>query len=144
MTQKKVKHSTQIASEENRVIKETIRKSQLAASNEFEFRKLVRRQERFLNCSMEEEKESLIVTYEIQNLLPWIGIRHEKKELMISALIDAGKLEQAAEIYHFTLAPENLYYDIQGRAYVKTRDVYGAGGDMCNVSGLAAFIGASV
>lgn len=81
MTQKKVKQSTQIASKENRVIKETIRKSRLAASNEFEFRKLVRRQERFLNCSMEEEKESLIVTYEIQNLLPWTGIRHEKKEL---------------------------------------------------------------
>ena len=128
MNQKNVKHNTQLASEENRVIKETIRKSRLAASNEFEFRKLVRRQERFLNCSMEEEKESLIVTYEIQNLLPWTGIRHEKKELMISALIDAGELEQAAEIYYFTLAPENLYYDIQGRAYVKTRDVYGADG----------------
>lgn len=126
--QKKTKHSIRFASEESKVIKETIRKSGLTASNEFEFKKLVRQQERFLNCSMEEEKESLVITYEIQNLLPWTEIRHEKKELMISALIDAGKLEQTAKIYHFTLAPENLYYDIQGRAYVKTRDVYGADG----------------
>lgn len=123
--QKKTKRSIRFASEENRVIKETIRKSGLTASNEFEFKKLVRQQERFLNCSMEEEKESLVITYEIQNLLPWKEIRHEKKELMISALIDAGKSEQTAKIYHFTLAPENLYYDIQGRVYVKARDVYG-------------------
>ena len=33
MIQKKVKHSTQLASEENRVIKETIRKFGLTASN---------------------------------------------------------------------------------------------------------------
>lgn len=127
MIQKKTKEKMQKVSEESGIIKETIRKSQLAASNEFEFKKLTRMQEGFLNCSMEEEKESLIVTYEIQNVLPWTGIRREKKELMFSALIDAGKLEQRAKMYHFTLAPENLYYDIQGRTYVKTRDVYAAG-----------------
>ena len=126
MIQKKTKHSTRHTTEENGAIKETIRKSKLTASNEFEFKKLTRVQEGFLNCSMEEEKESLIVTYEIKNLLPWTCIRREKKELMFSALIDAGKLEQRAKMYCFTLAPENLYYDIQGRTYVKTRDVYGA------------------
>lgn len=126
MIQKKTKQSTQPTAEENRVISETIRKSRLNASNEFEFRKLTRAQEGFLNCSMEEEKESLVMTYEVQNLFPWGGIRREKKELMISALIDVGKLEQRAKTYRFTMAPENLFYDIQGRAYVKTRDVYGA------------------
>lgn len=45
---------------------------------------------------------------------------------MLSALIDAGRLQKPAELYRFTLSPENLYYDIQGRAFVKTRDVYGA------------------
>ena len=127
MNQKKTRRSAPPTAEKSEVMKETIRKSRLTASNEFEFRKLVRPQEGFLNCSMEEEKESLTVTYEIQNLLPWTDIRREKKELMISALIDAGKLEQRAKIYRFTLAPENLYYDIQGRVYVKARDVYGAG-----------------
>ena len=128
MIQKKSKENAQTASEENKILQETIRKSQLTASNEFEFKKLTRQQEGFLNCSMEEEKESLVMTYEIRNLLPWTEIRREKKELLISVLIDVGKLEQRAEMYHFILAPENLYYDIQGRTYVKTRDVYSADG----------------
>ena len=128
MMQKKAKRSALLAAKENGTVKETIRKSKLTASNEFEYKKLTRAQEGFLNCSMEEEKESLIMTYEVKNLLPWAQIRREKKELIFSALIDAGKLAQRAQMYRFTLAPENLYYDIQGRVYVKTRDVYGADG----------------
>lgn len=127
MIQKKTKKNIQKASVESEIMKETIRKSQLAASNEFEYKKLTRQQEGFLNCSMEEEKENLVMTYELRNLSPWIHIRREKKELIFSALIDAGKLEQRAKLYRFTLAPDNLYYDIQGRTYVKTRDVYAKG-----------------
>lgn len=126
--QKKAKRSALLTAEESGTVKETVRKSKLSASNEFEYKKLTRAQEGFLNCSMEEEKESLVMTYEVKNLLPWTQIRREKKELVFAALIDAGKLAQRAQMYRFTLAPENLYYDIQGRAYVKTRDVYGEDG----------------
>ena len=122
--QKKAKRSALLTAEENGTVKETVRKSKLSASNEFEYKKLTRAQEGLLNCSMEEEKESLVMTYEVKNLLPWAQIRREKKELVFAALIDAGKLAQRAQMYCFTLAPENLYYDIQGRVYVKTRDVY--------------------
>ncbi|MCM1263503.1 MAG: hypothetical protein NC313_12375 [Butyrivibrio sp.] len=124
MTRKKTRLNRR--AEESGFITETIRKSKLTASNGFELKKLARAQDGFLNCSIEEEKESLIITYEIGNLRPWTDIRREKKELMFSALIDAGRLERMAQMYRFTLAPENLYYDIQGRAYVKTRDVYSA------------------
>ncbi len=126
MIQKKTKETSRTVPEENRIIRETIRKSRLNASGEFAFRKLARHQEGFLDCSLEEEKESLSVAYEVGNRLPWADIRREKKELLFAALIDAGKLEEKAKIYRFTLAPENLYYDIQGRVYVKERDVYGA------------------
>lgn len=126
MAQKKTKDKPQNASAKDGVIRETVRKSGLTASGEFAFRKLVRPQEGFLNCSMEEEKESIVMTYDIRNRLPWTGIRREKRELMLSALTDAGKLETLAERYRFTLAPENLYYDIQGRVYVKARDVRSA------------------
>ena len=89
----------------------------------------MRHQDGFLDCSMTEEKESLTMTYEVGNFLPWADIQREKKELLFAALIDVGKLEEKAKIYRFTLAPENLYYDIQGRVYVKARDVYGADGE---------------
>lgn len=128
MIQKKTKEKAQNIREENGVIVEVIRKSGLTASGEFEFRKLVRHQEEFLDCTMEEERESLTMTYETGGLFPWTGIWREKKELMLAALADAGKLERLAETYRFTLTPENLYYDIQGRAYVKARDVYPADG----------------
>ncbi len=126
MKQRKKRRKGTHSPDERAVIVEEIRKSQLAASNEFEFKKLVRPQDRFLDCSMEEEKESLTATYDIQNVLPWSEIRREKRELMFAALTDVGKLQKAAMVYQFTLAPDNLYYDIQGRAYVKARDVYGA------------------
>lgn len=126
MTQKKTKlKSTTVSKEKNKII-ETVRKSQLAASNEFEIKKLSRHQDGFLNCSVEEERESLIIRYDVQNLLPCRNIRKEKRELMFSVLIDAGKLQKKAEVYQFTLNPNNLYYDIQGRVMVKARDVYGS------------------
>lgn len=77
-----------------------------------------------MNCSIEEEKESLSITYGIQNLYVFSSIKKEKRGLMITALIDAGRLWDIAKHYRFSLEPDNLYYDIQGRVYVKTRDVY--------------------
>ena len=82
---------TKAFSEKNLIV-ETLRNSQLAAANEFEIKKLGRPQAGFLDCSIEEEKESLTVRYDIHNVLSWINIRKERRELMISALIDAGKL----------------------------------------------------
>lgn len=99
MIQKKTKETSRTVPEENRIIRETIRKSWLNASGEFAFRKLARHQEGFLDCSLEEEKESLSVAYEVGNRLPWADIRREKRELMISALIDVGKQEYQRWLY---------------------------------------------
>lgn len=123
MKQNKQK-DTNLLQKEDEVV-ETVRKSKLSASNEFEIKKLERTQEGFLDCVIEEEKESLTIRYDIHNRLSWHKIRKEKRDLMISALIDAGRLEKTAERYRFSLEPDNLYYDIQGRVFVKARDVYG-------------------
>lgn len=125
MKQKKTSNHKETKQKDKNLVVETIRKSQLAASNEFEIKKLSRPQDGFLPCSIEEEKESLVIRFDVHNVLSWLNIRREKRELMISALIDAGKLQKSAELYHFTLNPDNLYYDIQGRVSVKSRDVYG-------------------
>ena len=126
MTQKKTSPQKGTKQKEKNLVVETIRKSQLASSNEFEIKKLSRPQEGFLPCSIEEERESLVIRFDVHNVLSWLNIRREKRELMISALIDAGKLQKTAERYHVTLNPDNLYYDIQGRVSVKFRDVYGS------------------
>lgn len=128
MNRKKTKEETKAMEGAGQVLRETVRKSALNASTAFELKKLVRHQEGFLDCAMEEEKESLCISYDTGGLFPWTGIRREKRELVLAALADIGKLVALAEEYDFTLAPENLYYDIQGRAYVKARDVYPADG----------------
>lgn len=121
----KLKSSNEMDINDRGTIAETIRKSQLTASNEFEYKKLGRQQEGFLNCLIQEDKESLTISYDIHNMMPWTLIQKEKRELKIAALIDVGKLYSVAEMYQFSLNPDNLYYDIQGRVYVKARDIYG-------------------
>lgn len=114
------------------ILVEVVRKSQLAAVNGFDYRKLGRKQDGLLNCVVEERKEELEITYDIRDLTPWTAIRRENRELLIAALIDVGRLWQTAQHYSFSLAPQNLYYDIQGRVSVKSRDVYGAE-DSCSM-----------
>ncbi len=114
------------------IVVENVRKSQMSAANEFEYKKLMRENNGFLNCSIEEDKESLIISYDTHNLNLWTFIKKEKLELIMSALMDVGKLHKTAELYKFSLSPTNIYYDIQGRAFIKTRDVYGAEEEFSN------------
>lgn len=113
------------------VLVEAVRKSQLVAANGFDYRKLGRKQDGLLPCVVEERKEELEFTYDIHGVTSWTAIRKERRELWIAALADVGRLWQAAQHYCFSLEPRNLYYDIQGRVFVKSRDVYGAG-DACS------------
>lgn len=106
------------------ILVEVVRKSQLAAVNGFDYRKLVRKQDGLLDCVLEERKEELAFTYDVHNVTSWTAIRSEKREFLIAALADVGRLWQTAQHYRFSLEPQNLYYDIQGRVYVKSRDVY--------------------
>lgn len=124
MKRKRIQTQNPTSQPREKTITETIRKSQMNASGRFAYRKLGMDRDGFLPCTIEEEEESLTFTYRVSDVLPWTDIRREKRELQLLALTDAGKLQKAAAVYHFTLAPENLYYDIHGRVSVKTRDVY--------------------
>lgn len=136
---KKRKRWESAYSQEEKEIVETVRRSQLFVSNDYELKKIIRPQEGFLDCTVEEDQEELIFRYNVRHVFPWTEIRRERRELMLSALIDAGKLEKPAKLYCFTPSPENLYYDIQGRVYVKARDVYGAEGEYSEEKFLAEY-----
>lgn len=119
---------------------ESVRKSQLAAVNEFDYRKLGRKQDGLLPCVVVEKKEELEFTYDIHGVTSWTTIRKERRELWIAALADVGRLWQTAQHYRFSLAPQNLYYDIQGRAYVKSRDVHGSQDSSFTESSMEEFL----
>ncbi len=131
LKKKELKNNVVIEEQLDKVV-ENIRKSQISAANEFEYKKLIRENNGFLDCSIEEDKESIIISYDIHNLNTWTFIKKEKLELIMSALMDVGRLHKIAELYKFSLNPTNIYYDIQGRAFIKTRDVYGAEEEFSN------------
>ena len=102
----------------------TIRKSGLAAENDYEFHKLCYEREGFLSCVMVEEKEEIHVTYDIGGRRPLEQIRQEKRNVQLVALMDIHKLEALRALYQFSLTPANLYYDRHQSISVMERDVY--------------------
>lgn len=103
-----------------------VRKSRLTAADEYDYRKLCRQYPGLLDCTLEETREELTFTYDIHEVKEWQNLRSERREMKLAALLDVGRLAQTAGQYRISLAPENLYYDIHGRAAVRERDVYGA------------------
>lgn len=100
------------------------RKSQLKATSEYDYQKLCRNNEGLLNCTMEIMSESIKMIYDVSDVKAWEFISTENKELQLMALYDVKRLEKIATQFQFMIKPENLYYDIQGRVYVRDRDVY--------------------
>lgn len=106
---------------------ETVTRSGMCAKEEPDFEKLKCRQIQFLDCMIEEEKETITFFYDVKEKVPLSGLREEKKSDRIKALLEVGKLCQLFGEYHFELNPENLYYDRNYRVFVKSRDLYEKG-----------------
>lgn len=104
-----------------------VRKSALTAKNTYDYKKLTYDRNGFLKCTIDEEKEELHISYDIADKIPFADIRKEPETVRLTILLDVLHLMEAGETYKFSLAPENLYYDIQGRVYVMERDVYEPG-----------------
>lgn len=115
-----------LESEEKREHVEVVRrKSQMVAADNFDYQKLCRDCQGMLECTMEQEREEITFIYDVHAVKPWNDLYSEKKELRLIALLDVKKLDKTAQKYSFELRPENLYYDLQGRVYVRDRDIYG-------------------
>lgn len=102
-----------------------IRKSKLTATCEFDYQKLCKNCVGLLECKIERKGEYLNFIYDTKNVKSWSCILKESKEFQMLTLLDVKKLLRISKQYSFMLEPENLYYDIHGRIYVRDRDVYG-------------------
>lgn len=106
---------------------QNIKKSELRAETAYDYKKMTYENDRLLACSIEEQAESLKITYDIQNYRHFPDIRKCSKQERLRMLIDAGRLISMREEYSFVLTPDNLYYDENARVYIKSRDVYRRG-----------------
>ncbi|WP_195268312.1 type VII secretion protein EssB/YukC [Eubacterium sp. 1001713B170207_170306_E7] len=106
---------------------EVIKKSALNAHTVFDYKKLLYSRPRFLKMSWTESKEDLKVEYTISRLKAVSEIQSEEKTMIFSVLLSVGELKKEARELKFSLAPENLYYNVNGQAFVKQRDTYKEG-----------------
>lgn len=110
---------------------ETVMKSEINAKEKQDFEMLKCRQIQFLDCRIEEEKETASFFYDVKEKVLLTKLREEKKADRLKVLLEAGKLRQLFREYHFELNPQNLYYDRNYRVFVRSRDLFerGVSGD---------------
>lgn len=111
----------------NNTVKMTQRKSAMVAAGPYDYRKLTHSREGFLPCTLTESKEEAAFVFEIGGMVPLTEIKEEKRTERLLALLDVVKFADPAGQYQFSLEPENLYYDLHKRVYVRSRDVYAKG-----------------
>ncbi|MBR5798739.1 MAG: hypothetical protein IKY23_01625 [Lachnospiraceae bacterium] len=106
---------------------ETIKKSAMTAKGEQDLGKLKNPGSLFLSVNYQEEQEEIIFYYDIQEKNNYLNLRQEKKINKLRALLSIAELQTYFLKFHFSLAPENLFYDRNFMPYVKSRDLYERG-----------------
>lgn len=108
-------------------MEETIKKSSMCAKSADDYERLLKIRPQFLNVKMQEEKETVSFQFDIEERKSFLQLREEKKLNRLRALLEIASLQQLFTEYHFSLDPENLYYDRNYRAVIKNRDLYERG-----------------
>ena len=108
---------------------ETIKKSEIKALSEYDYQWITRPDERLIPVSIIDRGESLDFEYDEMDLKPFEKIKEEDVAKKLMLLISLGRLEAMLPHYEFRLEPANVYYDVDGRTYIKFRDVRTETGD---------------
>lgn len=103
--------------------KEEYRVSELNASDEYDYKKIVSANHIFLKCSMKFENERVEITYNIEGKEEFATIFKEKRLTKLKALLDVGNFLNDWNYFTFSIQPENLYYDMYGKVFVMFRDI---------------------
>ena len=106
---------------------ETLKKSNMCANSADDFEKIKKSQLQFLNCQLVEDKETVNFYYDIQNKIPYLELREEKKINRLRSLLEIAEFLILFKEYRFSLGPENLFYDRNYRGFIKSRDLYEKG-----------------
>ncbi len=104
------------------VMKVRIRKSDMSAKTVYDFRRLEEEHHLFLPCKIEEEKETVCMSFDLRGMKGAEELKAEDRFMKLRFLIQTADLEELYQRYDFLLEPENLYYDILGRVKVRRRD----------------------
>ena len=113
--------------EDTAVVTEVTKKSAFSAKTPYEYRKLVFPEPYLIDMKLQEEKEELILTYDMDGKKPLSELRGEDIMTILAVLVNLDSIKEGLKEYAVALNPENLYYDRNRQVYAKVRDVYPAG-----------------
>ncbi len=100
-----------------------VQKSDMEARTIYDFKRLEEKNHLFLPCKIEEEKETLCMSFDLRGMQAFEELKEADRSMKLVALLQAADLEEVYLNYEFSLEPENLYYDTLGRVRVKNRDI---------------------
>jgi Predicted membrane protein len=102
-----------------------LQKNEISAKTIYDFKRLEEENYLFLPCKVEEEKETVCMSFDLRRMQGFEKLKEEDRLNQLGALLQAADLEEVYEDYEFSLEPENLYYDVLGRVRVRNRDIIG-------------------
>lgn len=113
---------------ESNLVKETVRKSSMAAEDEFDYIKIAADVPGLIPCSFEELLEEVVFEYNLTGLKPLKDIEQETEEKKRQFLINFAGLYRVFEQYHIEMNERNIFYDENMLPCIKARDLYGREG----------------
>ncbi len=98
-------------------------KTALHAKTRMDYQLMIYREPCFLDAEVTEEKEKLVLTFDVTGMTSMGNIRDEKRRTRLAIMLQVLKLRTLTDKYDFELTPDNLYYDRNGNSYVAFRDI---------------------
>lgn len=114
-----------MSDQKNNTVQERVRRSELNAKSSFDYRYLMHENPVFLDSDIRIDGEEVEITYDVGDRKAMTDIREEDITDRLLTLQSVSRLAESAQMFRFSLNPENLYYDEHGIAAVKTKDLYG-------------------
>lgn len=99
------------------------RQSEWNARNEYDLNKICKASGIFLSCEYEIQGELVAITYDIEEKQEYQNIFKENRLTKLKALIAVGEFYRYRTQFLFPITPDNLYYDMYGKVFVKFRDI---------------------
>ncbi len=105
------------------IIKKVFKRSNINAFSEYDFYKIERKNDNFLECKVERLDDEINFQFCLNNEVPYTEVRNLNLEGKYKALINIKRLYKDFLNLKISLSPINLYYDINMLPKIMIRDV---------------------
>ena len=106
-----------------KTLRKQLKKSQLKASNLFEYEYLMKSAPGLLPCEIKEDGEDIVFLFDMEGMRPLSELKQEELEYRYRFLQNFYRLKQTWKNYALPMDEENIYFDFNFMPYIALRDV---------------------